>query len=49
VTMKQYPRIGVLITGAGLVKKLIHSCLRRDISPIPRPLDRWVGKVFVRS
>jgi len=48
VTMKQYPRIGALITGAGLVKKLIHSCLRRDISPIPRPLDRWVGKIGVR-
>ena len=48
VTMKQYPRIGALITGSGLVKKLIHSCIRRDISPVPRPLDRWIGKLFIR-
>lgn len=48
VSMKQYPKIGFLITSAGLVKKLIHSAIRRDISPIPRPLDRWAGKLFIR-
>ena len=48
VTMKEYPKIGALVMGLGLVKKLIHSCLRRDISPVPRPLDRWVGKLFIR-
>ncbi len=48
VTMPEYPKIGTLIMACGLVKKLIHSCLRRDISPVPRPLDRWVGKLFIR-
>ena len=48
VEMTQYPRLGRLITAAGLVKKVVHSVVRRDISPLPRPLDRWIGKIFIR-
>ena len=49
VTMPQHRLLGTLVTACGLVKKLIHSSLRRDISPMPRPLDRWVGKLLVRK
>ena len=48
VKMKQYPRIGSIVMGLGLLKKIIHSTLRRDISPMPRPLDRIIGKLFIR-
>ncbi len=48
VTMKQYPFIGALISVAGLVKKVVHGLMRRDVSAIPRPLDLWAGKLFVR-
>jgi anaerobic magnesium-protoporphyrin IX monomethyl ester cyclase len=47
VTMKQYPILGALIIALGLVKKVIHGLLRRDISAIPRPLDRRLGRLLV--
>jgi anaerobic magnesium-protoporphyrin IX monomethyl ester cyclase len=49
VTMKQYPRLGALISGLGLAKKIVHGLSRRDISAIPRPLDLIAGKLFVRA
>jgi len=49
VTMKTYPRIGSLLVMLGVVKKIVHGVLRRDISAIPRPLDLIAGKFFVRS
>jgi radical SAM superfamily enzyme YgiQ (UPF0313 family) len=48
VTMKQYPRLGAIIMALGLVKKVVHGLLRRDISAIPRPLDRCLGRLLVR-
>jgi anaerobic magnesium-protoporphyrin IX monomethyl ester cyclase len=48
VTMKQYPRLGALILALGLVKKLIHGLLRRDISAVPRPFDRRLGAILIR-
>jgi hypothetical protein len=48
VTMKQYPLLGILVTSCGVVKRLIHNCMRKDISFMPRPLDRWVGKLLIR-
>ncbi len=48
ITMKQYPRIGAVILMLGMVKKLIHGLLRRDVSALPRPLDLYLGKLFVR-
>ncbi|MBZ5497468.1 MAG: cobalamin-dependent protein [Acidobacteriia bacterium] len=48
VTMKQYPLIGAIIIALGLVKKVAHGLLRRDISAIPRPFDRRLGRFFVR-
>jgi radical SAM superfamily enzyme YgiQ (UPF0313 family) len=48
VAMKQYPRIGAVISICGLIKKTLHSLVRRDISPMPRPLDRWLGRLFIR-
>jgi radical SAM superfamily enzyme YgiQ (UPF0313 family) len=48
ITMPQYPRIGAIIIWAGMVKKLLHSLLRRDISPFPRPMDLAFGRWFVR-
>lgn len=47
VTMKQYPILDMFVTLCGLLKKLIYSCMRNDISPILRPLDRWVGRLLV--
>lgn len=47
VTMKQYPLAGALISIAGLVKKVVHGVMRRDVSAIPRPLDLTAGRVFV--
>ncbi len=49
VTMKQYPKLGALISAAGLIKKVVHGVARKDISAIPRPLDLIAGKMFVRS
>ncbi len=49
ITMKQYPRIGALISMLGLAKKIVHGISRRDISAIPRPLDLIAGKIFVRA
>jgi radical SAM superfamily enzyme YgiQ (UPF0313 family) len=48
VTMKQYPRLGRLITSLGLVKKILHGIARKDIFSIPRPLDLLAGRIFVR-
>jgi anaerobic magnesium-protoporphyrin IX monomethyl ester cyclase len=48
VTMKRYPRLGALIITLGLVKKIVHGLLRRDISAIPRPLDLSLGRLLVR-
>jgi anaerobic magnesium-protoporphyrin IX monomethyl ester cyclase len=49
IAMKKYPKLGALIGGIGLVKKMIHGVLRRDISAIPRPLDLVAGRLFVRG
>jgi anaerobic magnesium-protoporphyrin IX monomethyl ester cyclase len=49
IAMKQYPRIGALISAIGLVKKIVHGIARRDISALPRPLDLIAGKFFVRA
>jgi hypothetical protein len=49
VTMKQYPRLGRVITALALVKKIVHGLARRDVSTLPRPLDLLAGKLFVRS
>ena len=48
IAMKQHPWAGALISGAGLIKKVIHGVARKDISAIPRPLDLIAGKLFVR-
>lgn len=47
VTMKRYPRIGFLISFAGMLKKSCHNLIRGDISLWPRPLDQWCGRLFV--
>ena len=47
VAMKQYPLAGSLISIAGLIKKVLHGVMRRDISAIPRPLDLTAGRLFV--
>ena len=49
VEMKQYPRTGALIIGLGLIKKVIHGLLRKDVSAIPRPFDLLLGRLFVRA
>jgi len=49
VTMKQYPRLGSLITRMGMMKKVLHGLLRRDVSALPRPLDVLLGRFFVRG
>jgi len=49
VEMKQYPRIGSIITKMGVVKKILHGLARRDVSALPRPLDLLLGRFFVRS
>jgi hypothetical protein len=33
---------------AGLVKKVLHGLIRRDVSAMPRPLDLWLGRLVVR-
>ncbi|MEP7353705.1 MAG: hypothetical protein ABI824_10780, partial [Acidobacteriota bacterium] len=48
VEMKQYPRLGGIVIWLGMLKKVVHSLARRDISPIPRPLDLVFGRLFVR-
>jgi len=47
VTMKQYPWAGRLISVAGLLKKVVHGLARRDVSALPRPFDRLVGRLVV--
>src|SRR5258708_28898820 len=47
VTMKQYPRLGRLITSLGVVKKILHGIARKDISAVPRPLDVLAGRWFI--
>lgn len=49
IAMKQYPRLGRLIAGLGLIKKIVHGLARKDISAIPRPLDVVAGMIFVRN
>jgi radical SAM superfamily enzyme YgiQ (UPF0313 family) len=49
IEMKQYPLLGALIAGVGMVKRIIHGVARRDISPLPRPFDLLAGRLFVRS
>ena len=49
VTMQQYPLLGRLISAAGLIKKVVHGLMRKDISAIPRPVDLIAGKLFVRN
>ncbi|MBI1748276.1 MAG: hypothetical protein HYR55_17090 [Acidobacteria bacterium] len=47
VTMKRYPMIGAMIIAVGLIKKVIHGLIRRDISAIPRPFDLILGMLFI--
>lgn len=47
--MKQYPRLGRIITTLGVLKKILHGLARKDISAIPRPLDLLAGSFFVRA
>jgi radical SAM superfamily enzyme YgiQ (UPF0313 family) len=47
VTMKQYPRLGAVITALGVLKKMIHGIARKDVSPIPRPVDLLAARLFV--
>jgi len=47
ITMKQYPRLGSVIVGLGVIKKIIHGLARNDISAIPRPVDLWGGRFLV--
>jgi radical SAM superfamily enzyme YgiQ (UPF0313 family) len=47
ITMKQYPRIGRLISTLGVIKKILHGVARKDLSAIPRPLDVLAGRWFV--
>jgi hypothetical protein len=47
VTMKQYPRIGAVLSFLGVIKKIVHGLGRRDISAIPRPFDRIAGQWFI--
>ena len=49
IAMKQYPRLGRLLTTLGVLKKIVHGIARKDISAIPRPLDLIAGKWFVRA
>lgn len=49
VTMKQYPRLGALITRLGVIKKVLHGLMRRDISALPRPLDMLLGRFMIAS
>ncbi len=48
VTMKTYPILGAVIAIAGMVKKILHGVIRKDISAIPRPLDLLAGRIFAR-
>ncbi|MEO8027415.1 MAG: cobalamin-dependent protein [Bryobacteraceae bacterium] len=48
IEMKQYPKLGALISLLGLFKKVSHGLIRRDISAIPRPFDLIFGKYFAR-
>jgi anaerobic magnesium-protoporphyrin IX monomethyl ester cyclase len=47
VTMKTYPKLGSAITLLGVVKKIVHSILRNDISAMPRPMDLIAGRIFI--
>lgn len=47
VAMKQYPWAGRLISVAGLLKKVVHGLARRDVSAMPRPFDRILGRLVV--
>jgi hypothetical protein len=47
VTMKQYPRLGAVITALGVLKKMIHGIARKDVSPIPRPLDLLAARALI--
>src|SRR5260370_18549457 len=49
VTMKQYPGLGRIIASLGVMKKILHGVLRRDISAVPRPLDILAERTFVRA
>lgn len=49
IHMKQYPRTGKVIALLGVVKKILHGLMRRDISALPRPLDIFAGQIFVRA
>jgi radical SAM superfamily enzyme YgiQ (UPF0313 family) len=49
IEMKQYRRLGALILAVGLVKKVLHGLLRKDVSAIPRPFDLYLGRLFVRA
>ncbi len=49
IAMKQYPRIGRMITTLGVVKKIVHGIARKDISALPRPLDLIAGRWLARA
>jgi radical SAM superfamily enzyme YgiQ (UPF0313 family) len=47
ITMKQYPRIGAILSFLGVVKKIVHGLARKDITAIPRPFDLVAGQWFI--
>jgi hypothetical protein len=47
ITMKQYPRIGAILSFLGVVKKIIHGLARKDVTAIPRPFDLIAGRWFI--
>jgi len=49
IEMKQYPRLGRIVTTLGVMKKMVHGIARRDISALPRPLDLIAGRWLVRA
>jgi len=48
VTMKRYPVLGAFVLAAAILKKNFHNLIRGDIFLLPRPLDAWFGRFFVR-
>ncbi len=47
VTMKQYPRIGAMLSFLGVIKKIVHGLARKDVTAIPRPFDLLAGRWFI--
>jgi len=48
ITMKQYPRIGAMLSFLGVIKKILHGLARKDVTAIPRPFDLRAGEWFIQ-